>query len=84
MSGNHPREFRKRSLLIISVHNEPFSVASMCVCNPDCSPALVHSWFDRRMPEGSPLVGLIGPAAILVLIALSVAAFIYNNIRRRK
>jgi hypothetical protein len=35
MSGNHPREFQKRSLLIISAHDEPLSVAAMGVSDKD-------------------------------------------------
>jgi hypothetical protein len=42
MSGNHPREFKKRSLPIISAYNEPLSVAAMRVCNPDGSSVRIH------------------------------------------
>ena len=34
MSGNHPREFQKRSQLFIRAHNETLSVVAMCVHNP--------------------------------------------------
>jgi hypothetical protein len=37
MSGNHPREFKKRSLLIVRLHNETRPVAAMRISNPDCS-----------------------------------------------
>jgi hypothetical protein len=42
MSGNDSREFKKRSQLIIGAHNETFSVAAMCVSNPDGSPLGIH------------------------------------------
>jgi hypothetical protein len=35
MSGNHPREFKKRSLLIISAHDETLSFTAMRISNPD-------------------------------------------------
>jgi hypothetical protein len=38
MSGNHPREFQKRSQLIIRMHNETLSVAAMRISNPDRAP----------------------------------------------
>jgi hypothetical protein len=31
-------QFEKRSQLFLRVHNEPLSIAAVCVCNPDCSP----------------------------------------------
>jgi hypothetical protein len=31
-------KFHKRSQLFITSPNETFSIATMCVCNPDCSP----------------------------------------------
>jgi len=37
MGGNYSREFKKRSLPIISAYNEPLSVAAMRISNPDCS-----------------------------------------------
>jgi hypothetical protein len=37
MSGNHPREFKKRSQLIISARDEPLAIAAMRVYNPDRS-----------------------------------------------
>jgi len=42
MSRNHPGEFKKRSLLIISAHNETLPVAAMCVSNQDGSPAGIN------------------------------------------
>jgi hypothetical protein len=38
MSGNHPREFKKRSLLIVSARDKTISVVAVCISNPDCSP----------------------------------------------
>jgi hypothetical protein len=35
MGGNYSREFKKRSLPIISAYNEPLSVAAMRISNPD-------------------------------------------------
>jgi hypothetical protein len=42
MSGNHSREFKKRSQLIISAHDETLSVVPMRVSNPDRSPVGMH------------------------------------------
>jgi hypothetical protein len=42
MSGNHPREFKKRSQLFIGAHNETLSVAAMRVNNPGCASAQIH------------------------------------------
>jgi hypothetical protein len=36
MSGNHSREFKKRSQLIIRTHNETLPVVAMRVNNEDC------------------------------------------------
>jgi len=36
---NRRFQFQKRRQLFIRTHNEPFSVAAMCVSNPDCSPS---------------------------------------------
>jgi hypothetical protein len=49
MSGNHPREFKKRSQLIISVDDETVSVVAMRVSNPDGSPAGVHRIADLEL-----------------------------------
>jgi hypothetical protein len=38
MSGNDSREFKKRSQLLIRVHNVAFTVAAMRVSNKDRSP----------------------------------------------
>ena len=38
-----PLQFHKRSQLIIRTHNEALSVATMRVCNPDCSPFAIQS-----------------------------------------
>src|SRR6266550_9125820 len=37
---NRPFQFNKRSQLFIGAHDETFSVVTVCVNNPDCSPAL--------------------------------------------
>jgi len=37
-SANRRFQFQKGRQLFIRTHNETFSVAAMCVCNPDCSP----------------------------------------------
>jgi hypothetical protein len=37
-------QFQKRSQLFLRVRNETFSVAAMCVCNPDCSPVGINRW----------------------------------------
>jgi len=42
MSGNHPREFKKRSRLIIGVHNEALPIFPMRVNNPDRSPVGIN------------------------------------------
>jgi len=42
MSGNHPPEFKKCSLLIVSARDETLSVAAMCVSNPDRAPVGVN------------------------------------------
>jgi hypothetical protein len=36
-------KFEKSRHLFIRSHNETFSVAAMCIDNPDCSPARIHS-----------------------------------------
>ena len=36
------REFNKRSQLFIRSHNETLPVVTMCVHNPDRSPARIH------------------------------------------
>jgi hypothetical protein len=41
-STNRRFEFQKRSQLFIGAQNEAFSVAAMCVCNPDRSPAGIN------------------------------------------
>jgi hypothetical protein len=38
MSTNDSREFKKRSQLIISAHDETLSIAALRINNPDCSP----------------------------------------------
>jgi len=38
MGGNHPREFKERSQLIIGAHNETLPIVSVRVTNPDRSP----------------------------------------------
>jgi hypothetical protein len=35
-------QFHKRSQSFIRSHNEPLSVAAMCVSNPDCSPLRIN------------------------------------------
>jgi hypothetical protein len=35
--ANRQFKFQKRSQLFIRTHNEPLSVAAMCISNPDCS-----------------------------------------------
>src|SRR5438034_11673479 len=35
-----PLQFDKRSQLFIGAHDETFSVVTVCISNPDCSPAL--------------------------------------------
>jgi hypothetical protein len=42
MSGNHPREFKKRSLPIIRMHNETLTIVAMRISNPDRSPVGIH------------------------------------------
>jgi hypothetical protein len=42
MSGNDSREFKKRSLLIISARDEPLPVIAVRVSDPDCSPVGIH------------------------------------------
>jgi hypothetical protein len=42
MSGNHPREFKKRSQLIIGARDEPLSVIALRVSNPDRSPVGIN------------------------------------------
>src|SRR6266480_2604713 len=37
---NRPFQFDKRSQLFIGAHDETFSVVTVCISNPDCSPAL--------------------------------------------
>ena len=37
---NRPFQFQKRSQLFVGVHNKTFSVVTVCISNPDCSPAL--------------------------------------------
>jgi hypothetical protein len=41
-TANRRFEFQKRSQLFIRSHDEPVSVATMCVSNEDCSPARIH------------------------------------------
>ena len=41
MSGNDSREFKKRSSLIISAHDETLSVIAVRVSNPDRVPATI-------------------------------------------
>jgi hypothetical protein len=41
-NANRQFQFEKRSRLFIGTHNEPLSVAAMCVCNEDSSPGGVH------------------------------------------
>jgi hypothetical protein len=42
MSGNHPRECKKRSRLIIGANDKPLSIAAMRACNPDRATARIH------------------------------------------
>jgi hypothetical protein len=42
VSSHRQFEFQKRSQLFIGVHNEPLTVAAVCVGNPDCSLARIH------------------------------------------
>jgi hypothetical protein len=37
MSGNHPGEFKKRSLLIVSARDKTISVVAVCIGNPNRS-----------------------------------------------
>jgi hypothetical protein len=39
---NRRFEFDKRSQLFVGVHNETFSVAAVCVNNPDRSPLRIN------------------------------------------
>jgi len=52
MSGNHPGEFKKRSLLIISVDDETVSVVAMCVSNEGRSPVTIHGCHTAPTPTG--------------------------------
>jgi hypothetical protein len=42
MSGNDSREFKKRSLLIVSARDKTISVVAVCVNNPDRSPVGIN------------------------------------------
>jgi hypothetical protein len=51
---NRPFQFNKRSQLFVGMHNKTLSIAAMCVCNPDRSPAAGTSpWVSAlaRCPE---------------------------------
>jgi hypothetical protein len=37
-----PLQFNERSQLFIRTHDEPLTVAAMCVCNPDRSPVGIN------------------------------------------
>jgi hypothetical protein len=52
MSGNHPREFKKRSQLIISAYNEALSVVAMRVNNPHRSPFGINGGNTAPTPTG--------------------------------
>jgi hypothetical protein len=52
LTANRRFEFQKRSELFIGVHNEALTVVAMCVCNPDCSPARIHSRDAAPTPTG--------------------------------
>jgi hypothetical protein len=52
ISANHRFEFYKRSRFFIRVHNEALSVATMCVCNPDRSPAGINRLDAAPTPTG--------------------------------
>jgi hypothetical protein len=39
---NRLLQFHKRNQLFMRLHNEPLSVAAMCVCNPDRSPIKIN------------------------------------------
>ena len=41
-SANRGFQFEKRSQLFIRTHNETLSVAAMCICNQDRSPAGIN------------------------------------------
>jgi hypothetical protein len=40
--ANGRLKFDKRGQLFIRTHNEAFTVAAMCVCNPDCLPVGIN------------------------------------------
>jgi hypothetical protein len=46
--SNHRFEFHKRGELFIRSHNEPLSIAAMCVDNPDRSLRAAKSRLPRR------------------------------------
>jgi hypothetical protein len=50
---NRSFKFRKRSQSFIRTHNEPLTVAAMCVSNPDDPPLGIQSL--RRSPNSNPL-----------------------------
>ena len=52
MSGNHPREFKKRSHLFVGVHNEALTVAAMCVSDKYRLPVAIHSCDTAPTPTG--------------------------------
>jgi hypothetical protein len=52
MDTNRPFQFQKRSQLFIRTHDEPLSVATMRVSNPDCSPIVVNRWDAAPTPSG--------------------------------
>ena len=88
MSGNHPREFKKRSLLFVGVHNEALTVAAVCVSNKDRSPFTIHSCDTAPTPTG--FADVVGDELLVIhtrrIVLLFTAAFprrVFGNEDRR-
>jgi hypothetical protein len=52
MGGNHPREFKKRSDLVIGLRDETVSVTAMRISNPDRSPFAIYGCDTAPAPTG--------------------------------
>jgi hypothetical protein len=73
MSGNHPREFKKRSQLIVGARDEPLPVIAMRVCNPDRFPFAIHSCNTAPTPSG--FAEIVTDDFPIFYLASSVAGF---------